>query len=125
METELCSQSGETDPTIREIRTWETDKLLERIQRRLSVPLKPADSGKFLDAEIEGEAFLNGNRDFFISAGFSFGISQGPAELARKTISKKRPCSEEELDDRPPDQKHLRLHKTEIDVQLLGAVVNI
>jgi hypothetical protein len=116
MQTELSCQAGETGPaankpTIGEIRTWKTDKLLEWMQQRLSVPLMPADSGKFLDARIEGEAFLShaGDRDFFISAGFSFGISEKLAELSRKTISKKRPRSEEELNDRPLDQKHLRL----------------
>jgi len=108
------SQANETgpaakEPTISEIRTWEADMLLEWIQQRLSVPLKPADSRKFLDAEIEGEAFLNGDRDFFIAAGFPFGIGQKLADLAKKTISKKRPRSEEELDGRRPVQKHQRL----------------
>jgi len=81
------SQANETgpaanEPTIREIRTWEADKLLEWIQQRLSVPLRPTNSRKFLDAEIEGEAFLShaGDRAFFISAGLSFGIGEKLAE---------------------------------------------
>ena len=57
----------------------------------MSVPLKPDDEEKFLNARIDGEVFSNhpGDREFFIGAGLSYGVSDKLAELAKNTISKK------------------------------------
>ena len=94
-QTDRSSQVSQAEPTIneptvQEIRSFDEAKLLEWIQQKLSVPLKPDDKEKFLNAEIDGEVFLGaaGNKEFFRWAGLSFGVSYQLAELAN-TISKK------------------------------------
>ena len=95
-QTDRSSQVGQAEPTIneptvQEIRSWDEDKLLEWIQQKLSRPLKPDNKEKFLNAEIDGEVFLNhgGDWEFFMRVGFSYGVSDKLSELARNTISKK------------------------------------
>ena len=97
-QTDRSSQVGQAEPTInepavQELRSWNEAKLLEWIQQKLSVPLKPDDEEKFLNAEISGEVFLDsaGSEDFYTrpSIGLSFGASFRLAKLARNTISKK------------------------------------
>ena len=95
-QTDRSSQVGQAEPTIneptvQEIRSFDEAKLLEWIQQKLSVPLKPDDEEKFLNARIDGEIFSNlgGNWEFFMRVGFSYGVSDKLAELARNTISKK------------------------------------
>src|SRR3982751_6678635 len=72
-QTDRSSQVGQAEPTInepavQELRSWNEAKLLEWIQQKLSVPLKPDDEEKFLNARIDGEVFSNhpGDREFFI-----------------------------------------------------------
>ena len=80
----------QTEPTIQEIRTWKAKKLLEWIQQKLSIPLEPDDEKEFLNARIDGEAFLAsaGSREFR-EAGLSFVASLKLTELAGNAISKK------------------------------------
>src|SRR5437667_4257838 len=94
-QTDRSSQVGQAEPTInepsvQELRSWNEAKLLEWIQQKLSVPLKPDDEEKFLNARIYGEVFLEGagSRGFFREAGLSFGASVDIARVARNTISK-------------------------------------
>jgi hypothetical protein len=89
---ELSSQAGQAksaadEPTIQDIRSWDKKKLLPWIQKKLSVPLEPTDTKKLLNIGINGSVFLQGagNKEFFQSAGLSFGASVQLAELARET----------------------------------------
>ena len=93
---ELSSQASQAkfaanEPTIEEIGLWDEEKLLQWIQWKLPIPLKNKDAEKFLNAEIDGQVFSKhvGDRDFFISAGFSIGVSDKLAELAKETIGRK------------------------------------
>src|SRR5205809_6100636 len=95
-QTDRSSQVGQAEPTInepavQELRSWNEAKLLEWIQQKLSVPLKPGNEEKFLNAEIDGGVFLNhgGDWEFFMRVGFSHGVSDKLSELARNNISKK------------------------------------
>ena len=90
-QSQLGSQSSREMPatnelTIDDVKGWNTNKLLEWIQQQLSIPLKPKDEKKFLDADIDGEAFLGlaSNRESFRSVGLSLGASQKLAQLAKK-----------------------------------------
>ena len=90
--SEVISQSSQAMPatnelTVNEVKRWNTSELLERIQENLVNPLKPEDEKKFLDADIDGEAFLGfaDKADFFIShVSLSPGASQKLAQLANK-----------------------------------------
>src|SRR5438876_6406025 len=91
--TDRSSQFGQeeptiNEPTIQEIRNWKAKKLLEWIQQKVSIPLEPDNEKKFLNAEIDGEVFSNhgGDWEFFMRAGFSYGVSDKLSELARNTI---------------------------------------
>ena len=91
-QNELSSQAGQAksaanEPTIEEIRSWDKNKLLLWIQQKLSTPLEATDAEKILKAVINGSVFLRGagNKEFFQSAGLSFGASVELAELARET----------------------------------------
>jgi len=97
-QTDRSSQVSQAEPTIneptvQEIRSFDEAKLLEWIQQKLSVPLKPDDEEKFLNAEISGEVFLDsaGSEDFYTrpSIGLAFGASFQLAELAREVIGRK------------------------------------
>ena len=95
-QTDRSSQAGHAEPTInepsvQELRSWNEAKLLEWIQQKLSVPLKPDDEEKFLNARTDGEVFLEcaGSGEFFREAGLSLGASHKLTKLARNTISKK------------------------------------
>jgi hypothetical protein len=87
---ELSSQAGRAksaadEPTVQDIKSWDKEKLLGWIQDELSTtPLKPTDTEKLLNAEIDGKAFLGGagNKEFFRSAGLSLGASFKLAGLA-------------------------------------------
>jgi hypothetical protein len=59
------------------IRGWDKNKLLPWIQQKLYTPLEPTDAETLLKAVINGSVFLQGagNKEFFQSAGFSFGAS--------------------------------------------------
>ena len=72
--------------TVDEVKGWNTSELLERIQEDLFKPFKPEDEKKFLDADIDGEAFLGlaGDREFFRSVGLTPGASQKLSQLAMK-----------------------------------------
>ena len=76
------------EPTIQEVRSWEAPTLLQWIQKALAVPLKPVNAQKFLNAEIDGEAFLGvaGREEFFQKLGISPGPSVRLAQLAKKII---------------------------------------
>jgi hypothetical protein len=91
-QNELSSQANE--PTTHEIRSWDKNKLLLWIQQKLSVPLKPTDAEKFLNAEIDGSVFLQGADDkkFFQDAGLSFGASFKLAKLAGETSKHSLSC---------------------------------
>jgi hypothetical protein len=80
--------TGPTIPTIQEVRSWQAPALLQRIEKALAVPLTPESAQKFLNAEINEQAFLlgAGQRDFFREAGISLGPSIILADLA-KTIA--------------------------------------
>ena len=106
--SEVISQSSQAMPatnelTVNEVKRWNTSELLKRIQENLVNSLKPEDEKKFLDADIDGEAFLGlANKvDFFISyVGLSPGASQKLAQLAKNlaesvkdmTIGNKSEC---------------------------------
>ena len=77
---------------IQDIRGWDADELLPWIQQKLYIPLKPKDVERFSNAEIDGEVFLRhpGDRMFFVSAGFSFGVSDKLADLAEITRKKSK-----------------------------------
>ena len=85
------AMSATNDSTIDMIRRWKKDELLKWIQQKLSIPLEPQDAEKFSNAGIDGEVFLKGagNKDFFIKAGLSFGVSVKLAELAKETTGRK------------------------------------
>ena len=89
------AMSATNDSTIDMIRRWKKDELLKWIQQKLSIPLKPQDAEKFSNAGIDGEVFLKGagDKDFFRSAGLSFGASVKLAELAKEIIGRKRKYS--------------------------------
>jgi hypothetical protein len=89
-QSELSSQSNQAMPaanefTIDKVKSWNTNKLLEWIQQKLYIPLKPEDAKKFLDADIDGEAFLGlaSDRESFRSVGLTLGASQKLAQLAK------------------------------------------
>ena len=91
-QNELSSQAGQAksaanEPTTHEIRSWDKNKLLLWIGEKLPTPLEPTDAETVIKAVINGNVFLQGagNKEFFQSAGFSFGASAELAELARKT----------------------------------------
>jgi hypothetical protein len=98
-QNKLSSQASQAkfaadNPTIEEIRSWDENKLLEWIQRKLSIPLKDEDKAKFLNAVIDGSIFLLGAGDnkFFQGTGLSFGASIKLAELARETSKHSLSC---------------------------------
>ena len=98
-QNKLSSQAGQAkfaadEPTIEEIGSWDENKLLEWIQRKLSIPLKHEDGAKFLNAVIDGSVFLLGADDkkSFQGAGLSFGASVKLAELARETSKHSLSC---------------------------------
>jgi hypothetical protein len=95
-QNELSSQAGKAksaanEHTTQEIRSWDKNKLLLWIQQRLSTTLEPTDAEKILKASISGSVFLRGagNKEFFQSAGLSFGVSVELAELAKETKQSK------------------------------------
>src|SRR5438045_6806569 len=97
--SEVISQSSQAMPatnklTVDEIKSWNTNELLEWIQQNLGNPLDKDDKELFLEAKIDGAVFLEGagNKDFFLGAGLSFGASVRLAGLAKETIGKKREC---------------------------------
>jgi hypothetical protein len=95
-QNEQSSQAGQAksaanEPTIEDIRSWDKNKLLLWIQRKLSSPLELTDAEKFLNAGIDGTVFFGGADDkkFFEGAGLSFGASFKLAELVEKTLGRK------------------------------------
>ena len=95
MSTSAEPNPKQNDATNDEINSLNKDNLLDWIQRKLPIPLKPEDAEKFLDVDIDGYVFSNhaGDRDFFISAGFSFGVSDKLAILAKEATGRKRKYS--------------------------------
>jgi len=92
----LGSQAGQAmpaanEPTAQEIRTWNKNKLLEWVQRKLPSPLEPEDAEAFLKARMNGDAFLYlaGDRATFQENGFSVGGSVQLASLAGEIIGRK------------------------------------
>jgi hypothetical protein len=85
---------AEKEPAAKEIRIWGTEKLLEWIQKMLSVPLDSEDEEAFRRAKISGNVFLEGagNRTFFEDAKLSFRFSVELAILAGKIIGRKSKC---------------------------------
>jgi hypothetical protein len=81
---------------IEEIRSLDSKELPKWIQTKLSIQLKLGDDEKFLDAEIDGKAFLDlaSDKDLFINvfmrAGLSLGISGRLAQRASNIIRRKR-----------------------------------
>ena len=55
----------------------------------LDPPLGPKNIENIVEAEINGRVFLKGagNQDFFMRAGFSFGVSVDLSELAKGVTS--------------------------------------
>jgi len=90
------AESAANEPTIEEIESWESEKLLEWIQQKLSVKLKPEDGAKLLKAEIDGELFIglasHKLSTVFEKAGLSIGVSSKLAKLAREAIGSKSKC---------------------------------
>src|SRR5436190_7228395 len=90
-QADQSSQAGQAGSAanvgaIQDIRRWDADELLPWIQQKLYIPLKPKDAERFLNAEIDGEVFFgHPDRMFFVSAGFSFGVSTKLADLAEIT----------------------------------------
>jgi hypothetical protein len=86
-----ASQASATNqPTVRkEIGSCDANEALQWIQPKLS--LKPKDVKRFEEAEINGRVFLRhaGDLDFFTKAGFSYGVSDDLAELAREASAGK------------------------------------
>jgi hypothetical protein len=85
------------EPTIDEIRSWNEGRLLAWFQQILSKPLKQKYEKKLLNAEIDGEIFLNhaGDSEFFVRAGLSLGASDRLAQLAKDSIRRESehcPC---------------------------------
>jgi hypothetical protein len=81
------AKSAANEPTTDEIRSWDKNKLLLWIQKKLSTPLELTDEMTVLKAVINGSVFLQGagDKEFFQSAGFSFGASVELAKLAKET----------------------------------------
>ena len=79
------------EPTIQEIRSWDEHKLLDWIKQNSPNALKPEYEMKFLDAEIDGDTFLNnaGNDATFVQVGLPVGASHRLAKLAKKTLGRK------------------------------------
>jgi len=49
----------ENEPIAEEIRSWDEKKLLEWVQKKLSIPLDHGEETKFITAKINGSIFLN------------------------------------------------------------------
>ncbi len=71
------------EPTVEDIRKMDSKTLFQWIQKKLYVPLNEEDEIKFLDARIDGQAFLNSNLDFFQKANLPHRRCHSLAELAR------------------------------------------
>src|SRR5438045_8398207 len=87
--SEVISQSSQAMPatnklTVDEVKSWNTNELLEWIQQNLGNPLDKEDKELLFKAKIDGEAFLGlANKvDFFISyVGLSPGADRKSTRL--------------------------------------------
>ena len=95
-QNKLSSQAGQAESaakehTFQEIKSWDKDTLVPWLEQKLSTTLEPTDAEKILEAGISGSVFLRGagNKEFFKSAGLSFGVSVELAELAKEIKTSK------------------------------------
>lgn len=74
------------EPTTKEIKGWNVDKLLEWIKQKKPDMLKDEDAKKFRAERISGQAFLKhaGNTDFFQNCHLSTRTSSNLASLAKE-----------------------------------------
>jgi hypothetical protein len=80
-------QGGHTKPTIEEIKKWNEDKLVERIEEMRPGLLRGNNLEKFKEAFIDGDIFVDhaGDIKFFeIKCKLPIGISERLAKLARE-----------------------------------------
>ncbi|PWW76378.1 hypothetical protein C7212DRAFT_343574 [Tuber magnatum] len=82
----------ENEPTVQDITSWDSARLLAYIQVNLSTPLNVGDAQLFLDAQIDGSVFLAGAGDsaFFKQASLSFGSSVKLAALSEKILGRNK-----------------------------------
>src|SRR3954453_19915319 len=63
--TDLSTQERPTIPTVQEMKTWDTEKVLRWIQQRDPNILEDDDLDNFKKARIAGRAFLLSSFEFF------------------------------------------------------------
>jgi hypothetical protein len=71
--TELSTQDLPTIPTVQEMKTWDTEKVLRWIQQRNSNILTGDNLEKFNRAYIRGRAFLASDVEFYRTCGLPLG----------------------------------------------------
>jgi hypothetical protein len=72
-----------SNPTVEQMKDWDTDELLQWIQKKKPNLLSSRNLERFIAAEILGEGFLwaAGDVDSFMKAGLSLGVSEVLASL--------------------------------------------
>ena len=80
--TEVNTQDLPTIPTIQEMQTWNTEKVLRWIQQRDPNILKGDNLEKFNNEYIMGTAFLASDVEFYQTRGLPRGVGLALKDLA-------------------------------------------
>ncbi|KAE8144254.1 hypothetical protein BDV25DRAFT_145818 [Aspergillus avenaceus] len=82
------SQSAASESLCQQIKKWDENECLSWVQEKLDVRLKDDNIKKFLDAEINGSAFLDcaGKPEWFERAGITLGPSANLAKLGQSIV---------------------------------------
>jgi hypothetical protein len=87
--TDLSTQELPKIPTVQEMQTWNTERVLQWIRQRDPNILDEDDLDNFKKARIAGRAFLRFNIEFFKNCNLPLAVAVALEDLAGEVINKK------------------------------------